>query len=155
MKYLIFIALLALAACRIHHRQDAPAAPAGSLPAFQGEAEGNYWWPVDSFNTYAVCANRCRAAGFVVAELKTQGNAARVLEQYCCHEAGDVAISLLGQNHPEVEGWEGYDDEPTWGQLDHKSRVCPEFQRVGHQSLIPKVGYAWFNQRVVSCPWSG
>ena len=157
MKYLVFLALLALATCRIHHRQNAAAA-AGPDPAFQGEAVGNYWWPVDSFNTYAVCADRCKAAGFVVAELKTRGNAknpAAVLEQYCCHEAGDVAIGILTEKHPEVQGWEGYDGEPTFEQLDQKSRVCPEFQRPSTPALIPKIGYAWFNQRFVSCPWSG
>jgi hypothetical protein len=157
MKYLFFLALLALTTCRIHHRQATPAV--SPSPAFQGEAQGNYWWPVDSFNTYSVCADRCRAAGFVVAEVRLKGTATspgKVLDQSCCHEAGDVEIHLIDQNHREVEGYyDGLDGKPSWSDLDPKSRVCPEFQRVGKKELITKIGYAWFNQRTISCPWIG
>jgi hypothetical protein len=93
-----------------------------------------------------------------VAELKTQGetnSSAKILEQYCRYEAGDVVISLLCQDHPELEGWEGYDVELTWDQLDKNSRVCPEFQRVVKKGLVSKVVYLWSNQRVVSCHWIG
>ena len=158
MKFLVFLALIVLASSRLQdfrqHRQKTTKDFSGPVPA------NNYWWPVNQFNSYAVCASRCTAQGdtktgalFRLAELKDASG--KVLEQYCCNQFGTERIVNLGADHPELEGWDGLDGGPTFAQLDPQSRVCPVFERTVKPEDQAKFGGAWFNQRRVSCPWTG